>query len=376
MKYCRMTILAVLLTMVGRTIADNLTVEAVTMNAGETKQVDILLINPTHQYSAFQFDLVLPEGISIAKNDKGKLMATLDEDRKDDHTLNISDRGDGVYRLMTFSMSNAQFSGTEGALVHITLQADSDIGEDSQTAAIQSQVFTEVSGTQYKWEDVTFSIGAGGGDSPEVPDPPVVDEDMLVIDDVSMSAGGTCQVAISLNNPKKMYSAFQFDLLLPEGISIAKNDKGKFIASLNEDRKDDHTLNVSDRGDGVYRLMTFSMSNATFSGTQGALTYVTLQADTDVSNDTKTATVLSQVFTEPNGYQNKWADTNFMITIDSQILVGDVNNDGEVDVLDVLTLVNYIIGKTNNINEQAADMNGDNEVDVLDVLTLVNTIIG
>ena len=138
MKHCRMTILAVLLTMVGRTIADNLTVEAVTMNAGETKQVDILLINPTHQYSAFQFDLVLPEGISVARNDKGKLMATLDEDRKDDHTLNRSDRGDGVYRLMTFSMSNAKFSGTEGALVHITLQADSDIGEDSQTAAIQS----------------------------------------------------------------------------------------------------------------------------------------------------------------------------------------------------------------------------------------------
>lgn len=65
------------------------------------------------------------------------------------------------------------------------------------------------------------------------------------------------------------------------------------------------------------------------------------------------------------------------LTVEASAIKGDVNNDGEVDVLDVLTLVNFIIGKTSGgINEQAADMNSDSEIDVLDVLTLVNTIIG
>ena len=369
MRYYRMMILAVLLTMVGRAVADNLTSETVTMSAGETKQVDIGLNNPTHQYAAFQFDLVLPEGISIAKGEDGKWMASLDGNRKDDHTLTVSDKGGGVYRLMTFSMSNAEFSGKEGALVYVTLQADDEIGEGSKTATIQTQVFTEVSGTQHKWDNVTFTV--------EIVEPPVVGDDGLVVEAVAMNAGETKQMAIGLNNPALQYAAFQFDLVLPEGISIAKNEDGKWMANLDEDRKDDHTLTVSDKGSGVYRLMSFSMSNAGFKGKGGALVYVTLQAAANTSAGEKAITISSQVFTEPNGTQNKWADLEIPLTVQqSAIVIGDVNNDGEVDVFDVLTLVNYIIGKTNSVNEEAADITGDGEIDVFDVLTLVNRIIG
>ena len=89
MRHYRLMILAVLLTMVGRAMADNLTVETITLNAGETKQLTIGLNNPTYMYAGFQFDLKLPKGVSIAKNDKGKYIASLDEDRKDDHTLTV-----------------------------------------------------------------------------------------------------------------------------------------------------------------------------------------------------------------------------------------------------------------------------------------------
>ena len=127
------------------------------MSAGETKQVAIVLNNPTNKYAAFQFDLVLPDGISIAKNNKGKLIASLDEDRKDDHTLNVSETGTNTYRFLAFSMTNTEFYGTDGALVYVTLQADEDISGGNKTATIQSQVFTEVSGDQYK--DVYNTLG-------------------------------------------------------------------------------------------------------------------------------------------------------------------------------------------------------------------------
>ena len=100
MKHYRLMILALLLTIVCRTMADNLTVETVKMSAGGTKQLAIVLNNPTNKYAAFQFDLVLPDGISIAKNAKGKLIASLDEDRKDDHTLNVSETGTNTYRFL------------------------------------------------------------------------------------------------------------------------------------------------------------------------------------------------------------------------------------------------------------------------------------
>lgn len=320
MKHYRMMLLAVLLTIVGRTMADNLTVETIQMGAGETKQVAIVLNNPIHRYAAFQFDMVLPKGISIAKNDKGKLIASLNEARINDHTLNVSEMEENIYRFMSFSMTNTEFSGTDGALVYITIQASESISEGSKTANIQSQVFTEVSGEQYKWSDKTFTVEiTDGGGGPEDPEPPVVGDDMLSVEAVSMSVGEIKQIAILLNNPTHQYAAFQFDLVLPEGVSIAKNDKGKFIASLNEDRIDDHTLNVSEMGENTYRFLSFSMTNTEFYGTEGALVYVTLQASESISEGNKMATIQSQVFTEVSGEQYKWSDKTFLITIEAVV---------------------------------------------------------
>ena len=313
--------MAVLLTMVGRTLADNLTVADVTLNAGEKKQVSIVLNNPDHQYAAFQFDLVLPEGVSIAKNAKGKLMASLNEDRMDDHTLTVTDVGGGTYRFLAFSMTNAEFYGTSGALVDVTLEASAGAANGAKTAKLTSQVFTEVSGTQSKWDDVPFGIELKGGSSVTPDDPPVTSgDDMLTVEPVTISAGESLQVGIGLKNPSNQYTAFQFDLVLPDGVSIAKNAKGKLVASLNEDRIDDHTLTVTDVGSNTYRFLTFSMTNAEFSGMDGTLVYVTLHAASDAVVGAKTATIKSQVMTQMSGDQSKWADKSFQITVEAAVV--------------------------------------------------------
>ena len=158
MRHYRMMILAALLSIVGRGLADNLTVEAVTMTVGETKQVTIGLSNPTYQYVAFQFDLLLPDGVTIAKNEKGKLIASLNNNRIDDHTLNISELSSGGYRFLAFSMSNAELSGTSGPLVYVTLQADGSMSTGEKTATIKSPVFTKPDAQQAMWGDKTFAI--------------------------------------------------------------------------------------------------------------------------------------------------------------------------------------------------------------------------
>ncbi len=198
--------------------------------------------------------------------------------------------------------------------------------------------------------------------------------DNLTVEVVTLKPGETKQVAISLENPQKAYAAFQFDLLLPEGISMAKNEKGKLTASLDEDRRDDHTLNVSEKSSGVYRLMTFSMSNADFYGTTGPLVYVTLQADAAAEPGNKTATIVQQVFTESSGEQNKWNDVSFTITVSSALLVGDVTGNGVVDGDDVTALANYIVGKGTLANEAAAYVNGDEKIDIADVAALIKLV--
>ena len=56
---------------------------------------------------------------------------------------------------------------------------------------------------------------------------------------------------------------------------------------------------------------------------------------------------------------------------------GDLNADGVINVLDVVILVNGILGSDLSDSEFAAgDVNGDGILNVLDVVLVVNLILG
>ena len=58
-------------------------------------------------------------------------------------------------------------------------------------------------------------------------------------------------------------------------------------------------------------------------------------------------------------------------------LYGDVNFDGELNITDVITLINFILGTTPT-EEQGltADINQDCIINILDVITVVGEILG
>ncbi|MBR1474270.1 MAG: M6 family metalloprotease domain-containing protein [Muribaculaceae bacterium] len=58
---------------------------------------------------------------------------------------------------------------------------------------------------------------------------------------------------------------------------------------------------------------------------------------------------------------------------DSEAQTGDLNGDGTVDVTDINTLINIILGKSEQ--QRDADINGDGTVDVTDVNMLINIIL-
>ena len=57
---------------------------------------------------------------------------------------------------------------------------------------------------------------------------------------------------------------------------------------------------------------------------------------------------------------------------------GNIDCQGTIDVLDVLTVVNHILGKIHLIGDplDRADCNGDGSVDILDALGIINVILG
>jgi hypothetical protein len=65
------------------------------------------------------------------------------------------------------------------------------------------------------------------------------------------------------------------------------------------------------------------------------------------------------------------------IYLESQLLIGDINNDLDVNILDVVLLVNQILENNDLTDEHYLifDINQDNEIDILDIVFLINLIL-
>lgn len=57
--------------------------------------------------------------------------------------------------------------------------------------------------------------------------------------------------------------------------------------------------------------------------------------------------------------------------------MGDVNNDGAIDVTDAVLIIDHILMKNpQNFDASLADVNGDGDIDVTDVVTVIDVILG
>ena len=82
-------------------------------------------------------------------------------------------------------------------------------------------------------------------------------------------------------------------------------------------------------------------------------------------------------------YANNEIDTEWMLYIldeltdNNNIIVGDINLDSSINILDIVILVNFILGSQSPIDDQFSysDLNNDNILNVLDIVQLVNIIL-
>ena len=68
--------------------------------------------------------------------------------------------------------------------------------------------------------------------------------------------------------------------------------------------------------------------------------------------------------------------TSFEITVEKPsviMTVGDVNNDGEIDIADAILIMKHDAGLTviDNAFQQAADVNNDGEIDIADAILIM-----
>ena len=82
-------------------------------------------------------------------------------------------------------------------------------------------------------------------------------------------------------------------------------------------------------------------------------------------------------------YANNEIDTEWMLSViydlinNSNGLIGDINQDNIINVLDIISLINFILGSQIPDDSQiiSSDINEDQIINILDVVMLVNVIL-
>ena len=343
-----------------------LSIEDFTIEKGGEAEMVIELTNPDDEITLVQFDLRLPAGLSL-KQVGGEYdfdIAGRTTWRK--HSLDANEQADGSIRFLLASSSNTVLSGTEGAIIKVTLKADNNFtGGDIRLENILMVTPDEKEITQ---ADYTYSIGT----------PPPNATAYLSIEPFSITAGETKEMVIDLTNPDDEITLVQFDLLLPTGLSL-KQVGGEYdfdIAGRTTWRK--HSLDANAQTGGSIRFLLASSSNAVLSGTEGAIIKMTLVAGSNYEDGAEIR-LKDILLVTPNEKEINPADVTVKTKEnDNTKKQGDVNGDKVVDEVDVEGVVNLILnrGDTSNLNRKAADINEDNIINVVDVAGVVNIIWG
>ena len=139
----------------------------------------------------------------------------------------------------------------------------------------------------------------------------------------------------------------------------------------------EHTITSTVLANGSYRFIATSMDGETIPGTSGTLFTVTLKADALLAAGTKLSGVVKSIeFNTKDNQKLIFNEVPFFATINN-VIVGDVNGDGEVDLSDAIMVTYYSLHVVPaSFNADAADMNGDGEIDLSDAIIIIYKSLG
>lgn len=198
-------------------------------------------------------------------------------------------------------------------------------------------------------------------------------DDSIVLNDSTVMKNTTVQYPVYLNNADPICS-FQFDIYLPEGMDVAKNEDGDYDFTFAGRQKSTHTMSSRKQKDGAIRVIAFSSSNAAFQGDKGALINIPLVVG-DLKKGDYRINIKNIVLSDKAEKEYLCEDSYSTISVE-EVLRGDANADGKVSLADVNSTVNYILGDPSpSFSFAAADINENNAINVSDVNGIVNILL-
>ncbi len=204
----------------------------------------------------------------------------------------------------------------------------------------------------------------------------------IYLNNMEARTGKQVTLSFRLKNSVKI-RGFQFDLHLPDGFSVAKKANGQdsIAMSTARDAKD----NIDYLGSrmqttraNVYRVLATSMKNLSVAEGDDEILTLTLDVADSLTDGNYALNIDSIQMVDDDLNSINLDDITLRTLIDVKTYtLGDVNNDGRVNVSDFTVVANYILGdRSDGFVAKAADLNGDGRINVSDLATLASMVLG
>lgn len=195
----------------------------------------------------------------------------------------------------------------------------------------------------------------------------------LYMPDFTIYPGETMQVALILENDEQ-FTAFQTDLILPEGLSVVQ-EEDEYLFDLTNRKASDHTIISKMRHDGAIRMVSFSIGVKPYSGSTGAIVVVNLTADVDFTGPA-TIMLKNSICANLDGVDFHLDRDSCEVSQSAQQLMGDADGDGRMNIDDVTSLIDYLLsGCLTSFHTQNVDFDGDGRVNIDDVTALIDMLL-
>ena len=199
-------------------------------------------------------------------------------------------------------------------------------------------------------------------------------DNFLYASEATVRLGDKKTIALQLDNTESLIAA-EFRLQLPAGLTIEKDENNNLVAAIVGDRRINHTLTVTDEGNGLYHFLSYSNPIRAYKGNSGDFITLSIVSDGSMEEGTYTATLKGIIFSDENEQKLTFDDCSFNISV-INYTTGDANGDGSIDVMDVVKMVSHIMGRNpSSFNQIAADIDGNGKVNVMDLVNLINLIM-
>ena len=257
----------------------------ISIKPGETKEIDVNLINDVELYTA-QFDMELTS--SKIKIVEGSFK--INEERVDRESFlapSLVRQPDGKMRLCLLTRDlSTPIAGTEGSLGTIKIQADPTFTSNDNARIY----FSKCCGSDKNAKLTYFDAPKYQAVSPMVGTLATAENAF------SIKPGEKHKVDIVMKN-EIYFCGIQTDITLPAGLQIEKKENGKYKFEYSSRLSDNFSIMSSDKGNGKVRIMLSSLPVDKImpytEGTDGVIFSFNVVADENFVTDETSAITFS-----------------------------------------------------------------------------------